>query len=557
MTQSQALSILKLGHTTFLTGQAGSGKSYVLREYIKYLRKHGIKYAVTASTGIASTHINGATIHSWSGIGIKQKLLPYDLDALEEKQNIYKRWNETSVLIIDEVSMLHASFVDMLDLVGKHIRRNNLPFGGLQVVFTGDFFQLPPVVKSTDEYENKDVFAFTSNAWRKAKPVICYLTDQYRQEDNKLLSILQAIRDGEIEEEHFEYLRDAHDNKHSDEHIKLYTHNENVDEINITEFKKIKGEEKIYHMITRGKAALVSSLKNNCLAEEVLQLKIGAKVICIKNAQDKSYVNGSMGVVIGFSNDNAPIVELINGKKVTILADTWQIEEDGKVKAEISQLPIKLAWAITVHKSQGMTIDKASIDLSRAFTSGQGYVALSRLRTLDGLHLVGFNPQALSISEVVKEEDNVLKQKSIQAEIALEKYTDKQLKDLHEVFITKSGGSVVELAENELDDIQEKTPSHIITEELLREGMTLEEIADKRGYSVETILGHIEKLIENKFDISIEHLLPSKKALKKIEEAFKKLDTKKLTPVFEYLKSKYTYKDIRIVRANMDIKNNK
>ena len=129
MTQSQALSILKLGHTTFLTGAAGAGKSYVLREYITYLRKHGIKYAVTASTGIASTHIGGTTIHSWSGIGIKQKLHMYDLVALKEKQNLYKRWNDTSVLIIDEVSMLHASFVDMLDKVGKHMRRNELPFG--------------------------------------------------------------------------------------------------------------------------------------------------------------------------------------------------------------------------------------------------------------------------------------------------------------------------------------------------------------------------------------------------------------------------------------------
>ena len=146
MLQTTALSILKLGHTTFLTGAAGAGKSYVLREYISYLRKHGVSYAVTASTGIASTHINGSTIHSWSGIGIKDTLTKYELDALEEKQNLYKRWNNTSVLIIDEVSMLHANFIDMLDKVAKHMRRNDTSFGGMQVVFTGDFFQLPPVV---------------------------------------------------------------------------------------------------------------------------------------------------------------------------------------------------------------------------------------------------------------------------------------------------------------------------------------------------------------------------------------------------------------------------
>ena len=190
MTQSTALQILKLGHTTLLTGAAGAGKSYVLREYILYLRAHGVRYAVTASTGIASTHINGTTIHAWSGIGIRQKLHSYDMDALEEKQNLYKRWNETQVLIIDEVSMLHASFVDMLDKLAKYMRRSEKPFGGLQVVFTGDFFQLPPVVRGNDEYESAEVFAFTSKAWKEAKPVVCYLTEQFRQEDDKLLTIL-------------------------------------------------------------------------------------------------------------------------------------------------------------------------------------------------------------------------------------------------------------------------------------------------------------------------------------------------------------------------------
>ena len=552
MLQSTALSILKLGHTTFLTGAAGSGKSYVLREYIAYLRNHGVSYAVTASTGIASTHINGTTIHSWSGIGIKDSIGRYELDALEEKQNLYKRWNNTSVLIIDEVSMLHASFVDMLDTVAKHMRRNEKPFGGMQVVFTGDFFQLPPVVKNGSNGDGA-VFAFQSRAWKEAKPVVCYLSEQFRQDDDRLSSLLLAIRLGDIDEGHYEMLESKTTVPHKGDHIKLYTHNENVDIINQEAFRTIKGETRVYHMTTKGKAALVASLKNNCLADEVLQLKIGAKVICIKNSQDRSYVNGSMGKVISFDNEGAPVVELINGKKVTIKADSWKIEEDGKIKAELSQLPVRLAWAITVHKSQGMTLDKAEIDLSRAFASGQGYVALSRLTSLEGLYLKGFNPQALMISEEVREMDSLFRARSKQAEEAIKKYDEEKITVLHEKFLTEQGGSVTELTKDEVEEIETKTASHIITKNMLEEGKTIQEVAEERKLSVDTIVGHIEKLLEYKEDVKLEHTIPTGKEFDKIVKMFEKLETRKLTPVYDGLKGKVSYQDIRLVRAYLHL----
>lgn len=551
MTQKTALDILKLGHTAFLTGAAGTGKSHALREYISYLKKHGVRYAVTASTGIASTHIGGMTIHAWSGIGIRQRLTKYDLDAIEEKANLHKRWNDTQVLIIDEVSMLHGSFVDMLDKLAKHMRRSDKPFGGLQVVFTGDFFQLPPVVRGDNGYEGIDVFAFQSKGWKEARPVVCYLTRQYRQDDDDLSGVLNAIRAGEVEEEHYLVLQEASSKPHKGDHIKLYTHNENVDEINRKAFNALKGDTKIYEMITKGKGSVLESLKNNCLAEERLELKKGAKVICIKNDPERRYVNGSMGEVVDFDKEGSPVIELATGKRVTMKADTWRIEEDGKVRAEICQIPLRLAWAITVHKSQGMTLDRAEIDLSRAFASGQGYVALSRLKTLEGLYLVGFNPQALQVSEIVREADHSFRSRSEQAESALLKYSPEEIASLQEKFLIGAGGTLKELSDEEAEEIQEKTKTHTVTQEMLSKGLTLKEIAAERNLSVDTIIGHIEKLAEMKEKVVLDHVLPPKKDVTAIRKAFKELDTKKLTPVFDHLRGKYTFHEIRLVRASL------
>ncbi len=546
MTQKTALNILKLGHTTFLTGQAGSGKSYVLREYVDYLKKHGVKYAVTASTGIASTHIGGSTIHSWSGIGIKDKLTKFDLDVLEEKQNLYKRWTETQVLIIDEVSMLHANFLDMLNSVAKHIRRDARPFGGIQLIFSGDFFQLPPVVRTENHIPGAKVYAFLSNAWIEAKPVICYLTEQHRQDDDQLLSLLKAIRGGEIEEGHYDTLREASEKKPKKSTLKLYTHNENVDKINEKFFDELDGDEYYFEMVTKGKKHLVDSLKSNCLAPESLRLKIGAKVMCIKNAQDKSYVNGSLGIVSAIADDGFPVVSLNNGRKITVRGDSWKIEEDGKVKAEISQLPLRYAWAITVHKSQGMTLDEAEMDLSRTFVRGQGYVALSRLTTLDGLYLAGFNNEALMVSEEVREADELFHKKSSQASDALKKYTKEELEGMHNKRLMEVGGSI-----EEIDEISEevKTLSHIVTKEMLDKGMTLEEIATFRDIGVDTLIAHIEKLVDSGESVMFDKILPKKALLQKISKAFDELDTTKLTPIFDELGGKVSYNDIKLVRA--------
>lgn len=546
MTQKDALSILKLGHTTFLTGAAGAGKSHVLREYIQYLKEHGIAHAVTASTGIASTHINGMTIHSWSGIGVKDRLTAQDIEAIEEKQNLYKRYTNTHVLIIDEVSMLHANFLDMLNRVAKAIRRDERPFGGVQVVFCGDFFQLPPVAKGEQLPEN--LFAYASVAWKESKPVICYLTEQHRQEDDELTTILYSIRRGDTDDDTWESLAKTEKHKSGKHHTKLYTHNVDVDSINDEEFAQIEGKEHVYHMQSHGRAALVEALKKNCLAEEELRLKKGAKVMCIKNDPERKFMNGSLGVVKDFDAEGAPIVELVSGKTVKVLADSWRIEEDGKVRAEITQIPLKLAWAITVHKSQGMTLDAAEIDLSKAFAYGMGYVALSRLKSLQGLRLIGMNPTALLVDESVREHDTRFLASSKKAEEAIKKYDEATIKQFHEEFINASGGHIEAYTD---DEEEEKTDTLTQTQELLKAKKTVKEIASIRALTEDTIIGHIEKLVEKGEKVDVKHCLPSKKIVAEIEDAFKKSKGKKLSPVHDLLKGKYNFHTLRLVRAGM------
>jgi ATP-dependent DNA helicase PIF1 len=443
MTQAGALKILKTGANVFLTGEPGSGKTHTINAYVNFLREHDIEPAITASTGIAATHIGGMTIHAWSGIGIKDELSPYDLDRLSTNEYLVKRLTKTKVLIIDEVSMLSAETLNMVDQVCRALRRSELSFGGLQVVLVGDFFQLPPVTRSGQRMQ----FAFQSASWRELRPLVLYLHEQHRQDDQIFLNVLSALRLNKFDVSHQGYLASRVIGDEGELPVgvtKLFCHNQDVDRLNDDELECLETEARCYQMQTTGRTALVETLKKGCLSPENLKLKVGATIMFTKNNPQAGFVNGTLGVVMAYEQEtDYPIIKTRHGQKITVSPMDWSVEEEGKIKARINQIPLRLAWAITVHKSQGMSLDEAVIDLGAAFEYGQGYVALSRVRRLSGLHLIGYNERSLLVHPDILKDDHRFREESKAAAEAFSKLSADELEQMHENFILASAGSLV------------------------------------------------------------------------------------------------------------------
>jgi ATP-dependent DNA helicase PIF1 len=414
MKQTLALEIMMAGHSVFLTGPAGAGKTYVLNQFIR-LSKHDSKHvSVTATTGLAATHLGGTTIHSWSGIGVNDFLPDNFAEHLAKgRREIIEK---TDVLIIDEISMLHDYRLDMVDAVCRLVRKKpDVPFGGIQVIMSGDFFQLPPVNRGDSRAGG---FVVTSDAWREVEPVICYLEEQHRQDDNELLDILTAFRNGDVRRRHAEQLLARTEVEPDDvaNLTELHTVNIDVDSLNEARLKALDGDEYSYQQTTTGSENYVETLQRSVLAPKVLNLKVGALVMSVKNSLDRKYANGSIGAVVEFEHETEyPVVEFRNGNTVTMQPDTWELRDGERKRASITQIPLRLAWAITVHKSQGMTLDAAKIDLRKAFVPGMGYVALSRVKNLNSLYLHGINQMALKVSEDALDIDELLRRGSATA----------------------------------------------------------------------------------------------------------------------------------------------
>ena len=636
MRQSSALDILKTGQNVFLTGSAGSGKTYTLNQYIDYLRARRVPVAVTASTGIAATHMNGTTIHSWSGIGIKDELTDRDLSNLSRKQFLADRLKDTAVLIIDEISMLHAKQLNLVSQVLKHVRKNDAAFGGIQVVVAGDFFQLPPIGSKGET--NREKFAFMSEAWLDAKFHICYLSEQHRQVSEAanggldLDDILNQIRRQEVTFEAIAALEATFDQNVDIKRTRLYTHNLNVNSINDKELAALDGEMMRFTATSTGDSKLVETLKKTVRTQDDLVLKVGAKVMFIKNNTELGVSNGTMGELIGFaavkinddkdSNDDLieddsenaesdtdksikgkgkkttkdkdkpkvkkptmqkmPVVRLNSGREVIAEPEEWIIEDEtGDVLASYEQVPLCLAWAITIHKSQGMTLDAAEIDLSRTFELGQGYVALSRLKSLAGLQLLGMNDMSLQLDPLARGADKRFLALSDEADANYAMLDEESMTQAHEKFILKSGGtlnkSVIdayaslqkkrrEQQQAQIDkkqklgnQVSDKSDSTLLaTRILLEESLSIAEISQARQLSQSTIMRHIGELKSQDPSLACDHLRPDDEVMTAVGNAYVAIKVAnnpndfnddgsiKLRPIFDHLKQSIDYNTIRL-----------
>uniref|UniRef100_A0A6C0HGE0 AAA+ ATPase domain-containing protein n=1 Tax=viral metagenome TaxID=1070528 RepID=A0A6C0HGE0_9ZZZZ len=449
--QEEALSEYSAGKNIFLTGPGGSGKTELIKQMVRLGKEAGKEVQVCALTGCAALLLNCAakTVHSWAGIGLangsNHDIIKKLIDG-KVKAKIQK-WKKTDVLIIDEVSMMSKKIFNLLDEIGRRIRKKyDVPFGGLQVIFSGDFYQLPPVSKANNNNNNfedideneKDAgaFCFESDNWATTFHTTIQLKTIFRQTDLEYCKILNQIRVGKLYKSSLDIL-----SKHIGKQYptngfkptKLFPRKKEVEIINRLEYAALAEEEHVFKInkVKEDQLSLSSSdkresmflseaqkemelnfLLNNVIVDKELRLKKGTQVMCVANIDMacetvlKPIVNGSQGIIVDFVGEGItkgfPLVQFNNGTKRIISPHIWQSETIKSIA--ITQIPLIYAWGITIHKAQGASLDSAEIDAgSNIFECGQTYVALSRIKSLEGLYLTAFNPSKIKVNKKVQD----------------------------------------------------------------------------------------------------------------------------------------------------------
>ena len=409
--QATALEAIKAGRNIFLTGAGGTGKTHTIKAIVTWARSIEKRVDVTAMTGCAALllGLKAKTLHSWAGIGLGRESPASLAESIKRSRRTLRRWLDCQILIIDEISMMMPELLEKLDFIARRVRRKESErFGGLQLILAGDFCQLPPVTKESKDNEDKEkpLFAFQSAIWATLLDETHHLTKIERQPDPVFQAILTEARMGHLSPASIDILNGRKGLPWKTDEIRptlIFSRNSDVSTINAVNMDALDGEEAVFKAITVTGSTTAASADSDIEAqltrldldapyEPILTLKIGAQVMLLTNLdQDRGLVNGSRGVVLHFNATGLPVVRFLSvPEPVTIDRATWMLPDNDQVGR--AQIPLKVAYAITIHKSQGATLDCALIDIgSNTFEYGQAYVALSRVRSLEGLHIWSLN----------------------------------------------------------------------------------------------------------------------------------------------------------------------
>lgn len=404
--------LIKNHQNIFITGHAGTGKSYILN----MIKKQFPKLVITSTTGIAAVNIKGQTIHSWAGVGVCNNTIQKTVEKILSNYSLKKQIQDCKLLAIDEISMLDIKTFEYINEVLKYIRSSDEPFGGIQVIFIGDFFQLPPVDKKDS---NSKKYCFESNLWKDLNLQTILLTKSYRQKEENLITALANMRINSLTQEDINLLNtrnNIQDNSAGDI-LHIFATNIEADNYNNQKFRSLDAQESEFYAIdgiykdnslvekatNLWEENILKRIEQVCNAENKLSLKIGARVMLLINLDfENGLINGSCGNVLDIQNDFISIC-FDNGVTSKIEKHDFEFYNKDVLIAVRKQFPLRLAYGITIHKSQGMSLDKLAVDCSRIFEEGQAYVAISRIKTLEGLYLYNFTPKKVMVDGKVVE----------------------------------------------------------------------------------------------------------------------------------------------------------
>eukprot|EP00808_Paulinella_micropora_P021919 g85.t1 len=396
--QQRVVHAIQAKKNVLITGCAGTGKTFLMSYLLERVWARQAGVFITASTGIAAVALGGTTVHSFAGVGLGRESVEVLIHKVKKSQ-AGKRWREATVLIIDEISMLEAAFFDKLEQLARGVRECEMPFGNLQLVLTGDFLQLPPVAKASDAH-----FVFEAKSWKRCIHHTFELQQVFRQKEGAFVSMLAELRRGVCSEATQQALTQCKqrqlDTSDGIQPTTLYSTKKQVEAENDQQLSRLTGETMNYHAQDAGQPTYLNMLQRSCPAPATLTLKPGAQVMLVKNLNlNEGLCNGSRGVVVKFDTAQEtgayPVVRFANGKTTTLHREKWEVVVGSQVVASRNQVPLILAWSLTIHKCQGMTIDRAVLSLGSVFEYGQAYVALSRVRDLSGLKLLDFQPSVV------------------------------------------------------------------------------------------------------------------------------------------------------------------